>query len=173
MNTKSHSKKSMLSLSTIMVLLHVDDLWLAPSCAPSKEVFAEIGVCMYLLDLKWMLGSKFWVLFIELVLYPVGTLRFWNTQSRHFSHGSEIPEVIVVWIFLSQSPILLPLSPPMPSNHAPATPTTANQQSPPMWPGHTRCPIARRHDQQEGEEQRRQEWGQWAVMPIPKNCMIF
>jgi len=48
MKAKSHSKKSTSSLSTIMVLLRVDDLGLAPS----KE-------CMYLRDLKWMLGSEF------------------------------------------------------------------------------------------------------------------
>jgi len=55
MKAKSHSKKSTSSLSTIMVSLRVDDLGLAPS----KEAFAEIGVCMYLRDLKWMLGSEF------------------------------------------------------------------------------------------------------------------
>ena len=53
MKAKSHSKKSTSSLSTIM--LRVDDLRLAPS----NEAFAEIGVCMYLLDLRWMLGSEF------------------------------------------------------------------------------------------------------------------
>ena len=41
---------------------------------------------------------------------------------------------------------------PMPSNCAPATPTTANQQPPSMWPGDTRHPIAQHYDQQKGEE---------------------
>ena len=52
MKAKSHSKKSTSSLSTIM--LRVDDLRLAPS----KAAFAGIGVCMYLRELKWMLGSE-------------------------------------------------------------------------------------------------------------------
>jgi len=42
------------------------------------------------------------VLFIELVLYAVC-----NAQSRHFSHGSEIPEVIVQRL----SPFLLSFKP--------------------------------------------------------------
>ena len=40
---------------------------------------------------------KVWlrVLFIELILYALGIWAVCNAQSQHFSHGSEIPEVIV------------------------------------------------------------------------------
>jgi len=56
MKAKSHSKKSTSSLSTIIMVSLRDDLWLAPS--KEAYAFAEIGVCMYLRELKWMLGSE-------------------------------------------------------------------------------------------------------------------
>ena len=46
----------------------------------------------YSLYRRWGL---LWVLFIELILYALGIWAVCNAQSRHFSHGSEIPEVIV------------------------------------------------------------------------------
>ena len=81
--------------------------------------------------------SEAWILLRVLFIYAL------NAQSI-FPTGRKSPRLMY------EFPLAIAHLP-MPSNCAPAT---ANQQPPPMWPGHTRHPIAQHYDQQEGASEK-------------------